>query len=374
VPNNTPLAPLDVAPRLDRLRHEMAGAQLSALMVTGRSNVRYLTGFSGSAGLLLVFEDHAVLVTDGRYMTQAEEQLRASAAPATAEIAPGPAQGKLVGDLVAKAGRSAAKAGLEADHISWALQRQVATDWLPGIELVPTVGLVESLRRVKDPGEVDRIAAAAMIADDALAAVRPLLDEGCSEVDFALTLDSEMRRRGAQGPSFETICASGPNAAKPHHRPSSRRVEPGEPVVVDFGAIVEGYCSDMTRTVWVGELRDPDLRRALQVVAASQAAGVRAVAAGAACKEVDRACREVIGDAGWAEQFIHGTGHGVGLDIHEAPAVSATSPDTLAPGHVVTVEPGVYLPGLGGVRIEDTLVVTDRGSRTLTSTPKEVCA
>jgi Xaa-Pro aminopeptidase len=234
------------------------------------------------------------------------------------------------------------------------------------------MGLVEALRRVKDPGEVDRIAAAAAIADAALAAVRPLLAQGCTEQEFSLALDTEMRRGGAQGPSFETICAAGPNAAKPHHRPSNRTIHAGEPVVVDFGAVVDGYCSDMTRTVWVGDLVDPVLRRVVEVVHASQAAGVAAAAAGVTCRAVDRACREVVKEAGWGEYFVHGTGHGVGLDVHEAPAVSATSPDTLAAGHVVTVEPGVYLPGLGGVRIEDTLVVTERGSRTLTSTPKEL--
>jgi Xaa-Pro aminopeptidase len=363
-------APLHTATRLDRLRDAMASAEIPALMVSGRSNVRYLTGFTGSAGLLLVLEDTTVLVTDGRYATQAEEQLAASGAPARTHIVPAAGQGKAVGEVVTAARTT--RLGLEAAQVSWALQRQVAGEWVPEVEVVPTVGLVESLRQVKEPGEINRIAAAAVIADDALATVRPMLAEGCTEQAFAHALDAEMRRRGAGGPSFPTICASGPNAAKPHHRPSERTVRPGEPVVIDFGAIVDGYCSDMTRTVWVGELSDPDLRRAVHVVAASQAAGVAAAAAGVACQAVDRACRQVIEEAGWGPQFVHGTGHGVGLDIHEAPAVSATSADTLAAGHVVTVEPGVYLPGLGGVRIEDTLVVTERGSRTLTSTPKEL--
>jgi len=363
-------APLQTASRLDRLRQALDRDHLPALMVTGRSNVRYLTGFTGSAGLLLVFADHAVLVTDGRYATQADEQLEASGVTASARIAAAVEQGRVVGEVVAAAGPG--RLGLEAAQISWAQHRQVTEEWVPGVEVVATIGVVEALRRVKDPGEVDRITAAATIADAALAAVRPLLEDRCTEQEFALALDTEMRRQGAQGPSFPTICASGPNAAKPHHRPSPRPIDPGEAVVVDFGAVVDGYCSDMTRTVWVGELSDPDLRRAVQVVAASQAAGVAAVAAGVACQDVDRACREVIGDAGWGAAFVHGTGHGVGLDIHEAPAVSATSADTLAEGHVVTVEPGVYLPGIGGVRIEDTLVVTERGSRTLTSTPKEL--
>ncbi len=191
-----------------------------------------------------------------------------------------------------------------------------------------------------------------------------------TEEAFGRSLDFEMRSMGASGPSFETIVASGPNAAMPHHRPGSRLIQPGEPVVLDFGARFDGYCSDMTRTVWVGRVADPALRRAVDVVLASQAAGVAAVGPGVRCAEVDRACRQVIAGAGWADAFVHGTGHGVGLDIHEAPSVAATSVDTLEVGHVVTVEPGVYFPGLGGVRIEDTVVVTDDGCRPLTSTPK----
>jgi Xaa-Pro aminopeptidase len=160
----------------------------------------------------------------------------------------------------------------------------------------------------------------------------------------------------------------------PHHRPEPRPIEPGETVVIDFGATVDGYRSDMTRTVWVGDLEHPDLRRAVAVVGESQAAGVAAVAAGRECTQVDGACRQVIDAAGWGERFVHGTGHGVGLEIHEAPSVASTSTDTLASGHVVTVEPGVYLPGLGGVRIEDTVAVTDAGCDTLTRYPKDLGA
>jgi Xaa-Pro aminopeptidase len=231
--------------------------------------------------------------------------------------------------------------------------------------------LVEGLRQYKDEGEEARIAEAARIADDALDALRPRLGDGLTEAEFGRLLDFEMRERGATGPSFETIVASGPNAAKPHHRPSRRVIGRGEPVVLDFGALFEGYCSDITRTVWLDEISDLDLRRAVTVVLEAQAAGVAAVKAGVAATAVDQACRQVISDAGWGDFFVHGTGHGVGLEIHEAPSVSASSADTLSAGHVVTVEPGVYLPGLGGVRIEDTVVVTDSGCRPLTSTPKD---
>jgi Xaa-Pro aminopeptidase len=216
------------------------------------------------------------------------------------------------------------------------------------------------------------MAAAARIADEALARVRHRLAEGPTEEEFALELDFEMRRGGATGPSFETIVASGPNGAKPHHRPSGRRIERGELVVVDFGALVDGYCSDMTRTLCVGEPASATARRMVDVVAESQRAGVEAVRAGAEGKAVDEVCREIIAEAGWADAFLHSTGHGVGLDIHEAPTVSTSSTDTLVAGHVVTVEPGVYLPEHGGVRIEDTMVVTDEGCIILTNATKEL--
>jgi len=255
--------------------------------------------------------------------------------------------------------------------VSWARQRRFATAWFPRVELVATEGVVEELRRTKDPGEIDRIATAARIADAALAAVSPLLADGPTEVEFGLALDTEMRRLGASAPSFETIVASGPNAARPHHRPAGRSIGAGELVVLDFGATYDGYRSDMTRTVCVGEPTSA-LVELYDVVAASQAAGVRAVRAGVPAASVDRSCRDVIAAAGWGEQFVHGTGHGVGLDIHEAPSVGSSSSDTLQSGHVMTVEPGVYLPGVAGVRIEDTLVVTDEGSVALTRTPKEL--
>ncbi|MGH9150935.1 MAG: M24 family metallopeptidase, partial [Acidimicrobiales bacterium] len=201
---------------------------------------------------------------------------------------------------------------------------------------------------------------------------RHLLAGGVTEAELALALDSEVRRLGASGNSFDTIVASGPNGAKPHARPTGRPVEPGELVVVDFGAVVDGYCSDMTRTVCVGPPRSGTLVRMVEVVAEAQRAGVAAVGAGRRAVDVDAACRQVIAAAGWGDAFVHSTGHGVGLDIHEAPSVSAVSGDTLAAGDVVTVEPGVYLPDHGGVRIEDTVVVTEDGCRPLTLAPKDL--
>ena len=361
------LDPMAVSVRIDRLREKLG--RDGSLLVTSLTNIRYLTGFTGSAGMLFVLPEATVLVTDGRYQEQAGEQVAASGAPVSVSVAPGPAQRDVAAAIVGEHGLSTL--GLEAAHISWARQRTLATEWFTGVELEPTVGLVEALRAVKDEAEILRLEEAAAIADRALQAVRERLVAGPTEAEFGRLLDYEMRQLGAEGPSFETIVASGPNGAKPHHRPGSRTVGRDEPVVLDFGALVDGYCSDMTRTVWVGGLTDPELRRAYEVVLASQAAGVAAVRAGVACADVDRECRQVIEDAGLGDRFVHGTGHGVGLDIHEAPSLSSASTDTLVAGQVVTVEPGVYLPGLGGIRIEDTVVVTDDGCRPLTSTPKD---
>ncbi len=357
---------MNVASRLGRLRERLAD---EPLLVTSLTNIRYLTGFTGSAGMLFVIPGQAVLLTDGRYESQASEQIAASGAPVAVEVAPAVGQSDRAAALVASAGLD--RLGLEAAHISWARVRAFEKDWFPGVRLNPTLGAVEQLRTVKDPGELERLAGAARIADQALEYVRSRLGDGLTEAEFGRLLDFTMREMGASGPSFETIVAAGPNAAKPHHRPGSTVIGREEPIVVDFGALLDGYCSDMTRTVWVDGVSDPDLRRAVSVVLESQAAGVAAVRAGVSCASVDAACRKVIADAGWADRFVHGTGHGVGLDIHEAPSVSAASTDTLVPGQVVTVEPGVYLPGVGGVRIEDTVVVTEDGCRPLTLTPKD---
>jgi Xaa-Pro aminopeptidase len=362
------LAAMDVAGRLPRLRAVMAEQGLPALLVTGRANVRYLTGFSGSAGSLLVRAEDALFVTDGRYRTQSAEQLDAAGVDARVEIGLTMAQQR---EILAAAVRDAgARVGLEEHIVTWAEQREYAAAF-DGVEVVPAGTPVEDLRRVKDAGEVDRIRAACAIACDAFAELLPRLGDGITEREFALALEFGMRERGASGNSFDPIIASGPNAAKPHATPTDRVIERNEMVVCDFGCIVDGYCSDMTRTVAAG---DPgaDARRVYDIVLASQLAGRAAVAAEVKCADVDRASRDVIAQAGWADAFSHSTGHGVGLEIHEAPRVAATARDSLLVSDVVTVEPGVYLPGIGGVRIEDTVVVTATGAEPLTLAPKEL--
>lgn len=373
-----PFPAMDVAGRLARLRAALAARAADdtsempapeAILITRMVNIRYLTGFTGSAGMLLVRPDGALLVTDGRYRDQSAAELAASGAPADIEIGlTGAAQKESMIGYAAGLKQLA----LEAGDVTWARQRRLAADWFAEIEVVPTEGLVETMRQIKDPGEIARMAAAASIADDALALVRPRLAEGITERDIALELDFAMRKGGAEGSSFETIVASGPNGAKPHARPGDRKVAPGELVVIDFGALVDGYCSDMTRTLCVGPPASATVARMVEVVAEAQLAGVAAVRSGATCKEVDEACRSIIAEAGWADAFLHGTGHGVGLEIHEDPRVASTSEEVLATGQVVTVEPGVYLSDVGGVRIEDTVVVAENGCRILTNAPKEL--
>ncbi len=376
------LPPLEVAGRLDRARQHFADAGIDALVVTALNNVRYLSGFSGSAGVMVVTEDRALLTTDGRYRTQSAGEVEAAGVSDQVALAVGgaDAQRQAIRDLLVTA--RAARVGLEADSVTWSAQRRwadlLAGEGGPARSLVATEGLVEALRQVKDPGEVARMAKAAAIADAALADVLDLVGEAgrqeVTERQVALALDAAMRRLGASDRAFDTIVAAGEHSAKPHHQPTDRPLCLGDPVVIDFGAVFDGYRSDMTRTFSLGGPPKGQLARVFQVVGEAQAKGVAAVRRGLGTKELDALCRQVIAEAGWAEAFEHGTGHGVGLDIHEAPTVSPLGTAILEPGVVVTVEPGVYLPGVGGVRVEDTLVVTDEGSRALTAFPKDVAA
>ncbi len=385
-PASGTLGPLDVTGRVARLRalFDAAGpddAPVDALLVTAPANIRWLSGFTGSAGLLLVTPSLAMLTTDGRYRTQSSQQLEAAGVGAEIEIHVAGAQGQREALVAASSG--VRSLGLEADHVTWSGQRSWE-ELFAAAQLAPTRGLVESLRVVKDAGEVARMERAASIADGALAAVVPLLaavgrptkarstGATLTEAQFAAALDHAMRERGAEASAFETIVASGANSAKPHARPGDRLIRPGDPVVVDFGAVFDGYRSDMTRTFCVGGPPSGELAEVFDVVAEAQRVGVRSVRPGVEAGLVDKACREVIAASGWAERFEHGTGHGVGLDIHEGPSVGPGSTAILGPGTVVTVEPGVYLPDTGGVRIEDTLVVTESGSRSLTQFPKDV--
>ena len=359
------LPPMRVAERLGRLRDHLDEAGVGVLLVTTSSNVRYLTGFTGSAGTLWVDGVRAVLVTDGRYKDQAPDQVEAVGADVEVIVS-----GRESSSPLRLLSAEVDEIGLEADSIAWAEQRRLAD--LLEVKVLATEGLVEGLREVKDEGEVARITAAAVVADGALASVGPTFEVGAVEGEVAAALDHAMRLGGASDRAFETIVASGPNSALPHARPGQRSLEDGDLVVCDFGAVFDGYRSDMTRSMRVGGTGAGLEAEMLAAVLEAQAAGLAIVADGVAVAEVDAACRAVLAEAGLASAFTHGTGHGVGLDVHERPGLSSAATGSLRTGQVVTVEPGVYVAGLGGVRWEDTVLVTDDGHRLLTGSPKEL--
>ncbi len=327
------------------------------MLVTDLINVRYLSGFTGSAGALLVYADDraSVLATDGRYRTQAARQ-----APDLHVAIERSGACHLIGEAAAAGAR---RVGFEA-HVVTVDQFDALAAALPAtaterpVELVRASNTVEALREVKDAGEVALLRLACEAADAALTDLveRGGLRPGRSERHVARELEALMLDHGADAPSFETIVAAGPHSAIPHHRPTDAVLAAGDFVKIDFGALVAGYHSDMTRTFVLGPPADWQ-REIYAVVEAAQRAGREALRPGAALREVDAAARTVIGEAGYAETFGHGLGHGVGLRIHEAPGINATADGTLLAGAVVTVEPGVYLADRGGVRIEDTLVV-----------------
>ena len=363
--------------RRERLRLIAAERGLDAVLVTNLLNVRYLTGFTGSNGVLLLRTDPSptrpadILGTDGRYTTQAGMQApdlellidRATTSAVAAEAAR----------------RGAVRIGYESHHLTVdglrALEKVLAdaADGGPAPELRSVRRAVEELRAIKDDGEVAALRQACAIADRALAelAAEGALRPGRTELEIGRELDARMLALGAEAPSFETIVAAGANSAIPHHRPDASVVRDGDLLKLDFGATVDGYHSDMTRTLVLGHPADWQ-REIYELVATAQAAGRAALAVGADVVTVDAAARELIAAAGHGEHFSHGLGHGVGLEIHEAPGISPLGTGTLAAGMAVTVEPGVYLPGHGGVRIEDTLVVTDGEPELLTLTSKEL--
>ena len=350
--------------RVDRVRERLTGAD--ALLVSDLTNIRWLTGFTGSNGWVVVGPERLTLVTDGRYGHQAARQLASSGIEA--DVLVGASGGATLAHLAAVTGEYAS-VGFEAAHVSYQQHASWASAFATA--LVPTSGVVEAHRRSKDEGEIDAMVAACRIADQALADVAPRLGDGLTEAEVRNLLEIRMRELGATGPSYETIVATGPtNAALPHHRPTPTMIEPGHTVIIDVGALVVGYHSDMTRTFVIGE--PTALQRELyDLVLAAQTAGVAAVAPGITVQELDGVCRGIIADAGYGDWFTHGTGHGVGLLIHEDPFVNRTGDATLRVGDVVTVEPGVYHEGFGGIRIEDLVVVTSDGCRVLTVSAKD---
>ena len=341
-------------------RLETLGERLKApLLVTDLTNVRYLTGFeSSNAALVVEPEGGATLYTDFRYIESAR-----SVAGVEVEMT----KRSLLVDL---AERLEGRVAFEADALPYA-QYEVLGDG--GLDLVPARGVVEELRAVKDDDELARIARAARAADRAFEALTAETWVGRTEKEIAWRLRQLLHAHGADDLSFDTAIASGANGALPHAEPRDRTVETRTLVVADWGAKLDGYCSDCTRTLSTG---DPprELRRAYDVCLEAQTAAVASIRAGMTGTEADRVARDVIEAAGYGENFGHGLGHGVGLQVHEAPRLSTESSDTLQVGNVVTIEPGIYLPGVGGVRIEDLAIVRENGVELLTSFPKELIA
>ncbi|MDJ0769896.1 MAG: Xaa-Pro peptidase family protein [Ilumatobacter sp.] len=362
--NASRFPPISYAGRASAVRERLAEHDATALVVTDQPSVRWLTGFAGSNGSVALLPDRLVLVTDGRYRDRAADEL--AEAGVDAEIVVGPNRVEQRKAFVASFdGLDAVAADPAAlTHDEWL---QLA-DELP---LRPVRGLIDDGRRVKDEGEVARIAEACRCADAALAEVAPTLGDGVTEADVRMELEYRMRRHGADGPSYDTIVASGPeHAARPHHETGPRRIREGDTVVIDVGALVDGYHSDMTRSYVVGE-PSAEQSELYELLLGIQAAGIDAVASGVPAREVDATCRSLAAIAGYADWYLHSTGHGVGLMIHEDPFESPVATTELRTGDVVTVEPGLYRVGFGGFRIEDLVEVVDGGCRVLTASPKD---
>jgi Xaa-Pro aminopeptidase len=360
--------------RLERLRARLGEQGLDALLVTNPENRRYLSGFTGhdsgadSAGALLVGRGDVTLVTDKRYREQAAAECPGLRLAVREDKAP-PVMAAAARELGVR------RLGFEATHLTVALRDDLAAAAAEAgvaLELLPTRGLVEALRVVKDDDEIAAIERAVAITDETFAHLLRFLRPGLTEREVADEIARDMRARGAEGMAFDPIVAGGPNAALPHASPTDRALAAGETLTVDMGARVDGYCADMTRTVCLG--RPPrEVRAVYDLVLRAQRACAEGLRPGLNGQQADALARDVFAAAGRDEQYLHGTGHGLGLEIHEDPRLGRFGAEhTLAPGMVVTVEPGLYISGWGGVRIEDTVVLTADGARTLSRAPKDL--
>jgi Xaa-Pro aminopeptidase len=346
------------AARADRIVDLLRERELDSLLVTNLVNVRYLSGFTGTNGLCVIGPEERLFVTDFRYVERARHEV-----PDFERL-----RGKqdLLGDA---AERLSGRVGFEDQHMSVRQHERLKGLVPEGVELVAAGGLVEELRAVKEPGELRAMRDAASLADDMYEYIASRGLVGRTEREVAVDVEREMRARGAEDPSFPSIVAAGANGALPHATPGGQKIEPDSLVIVDMGCRVDGYCSDCTRTFATGSLSD-EAGSVYELVLAAQEESLAAVRAGADCRAVDAVARDKISAGGYGERFGHGLGHGVGLEVHEAPRLAQTADGTLVAGNAVTVEPGVYVPGAFGVRIEDLVVVTDVGSEVLSHFPK----
>ena len=360
----TVYAPLDHARRVADVQDMLPlGNGCDALLFTDLVDVRWLTGFTGSNGWAVLTGADLVLGTDGRYGDRARAETASSGATVIAETSRARLHERLIGSL-----RRAARVGFDPTSTTHAEWQRLAAD----VALEPTDSVVARQRLIKDAAEIERMSAAAAAADAALAEVEPILfaasDTAVTEADVRNELEYRMRLHGADDRSYETIVASGPeHAARPHHEATHRAIGDGDTVIIDVGALVDGYHSDMTRSYVIGEPTRQQ-REIYALVEAAHGAGIAGLRHGISARDLDSICRDVFVEAGYGDWYLHGTGHGVGLVIHESPFHSQASEETIHAGNVVTVEPGLYRVGFGGFRIEDLLVVTETGSQPLTHT------
>lgn len=359
---------MDATARITALRTRMSDEGFDAFIARDVSNVTYLTGFDGvwdtePSSLVLVTLSDVRVITDSRFREAANA---AAAGTATEVVVTSAGVWERAAEIIASGGpRSVAV----ESSLPWSVVERVCEQIT--VPVTPVADWVEDLRVVKDAEEISRTAAAQEVTDSAFDHILGFIREGMSEVEVALELEFFMRSHGSEGVAFEPIVASGPNSALPHAKPGPRRVHSGDFLKMDFGARVGGYCSDMTRTVVVGSASEQQ-REIYAAVRAANLAGIEAVAAGRDGVEIDAAARAVIEAAGYGENFGHGLGHGVGLDIHEAPSVGPRATGSVPEGSIITIEPGIYIPGLGGVRIEDLIVVESHGARVLTRSTKDL--
>ena len=355
-----------VANRLQKLRHALAEKGSQAILISQPENRYYLSGFDGSAGFLLVTQKVAILATDFRYLEQAKTQapdyeiLRITGN--MADWLP-----KLVTELELR------NLSFEAEHLTFALHRQL-NDILdktnPQLKLVPVAALVESLRAIKEVEEIEFITRAVELADAAYAYVEAIIQTGMTEKEVAWEIEKALREKGSETIPFNIIVASGPNSTLPHAKPASRVIGSGEPVVIDIGARIGGYCSDLSRTICLGK-QDDTFNKVYDTVLKAQLAAIDSVKGGMTGEEADAVARTIIQEAGYGEAFGHGLGHGVGLAAHEQPSLAPNSSEPLVDGMIFTIEPGIYLPGWGGVRIED-IVLMEKGKARVLSQARRI--
>jgi Xaa-Pro aminopeptidase len=357
---------MDYASRQNRVAANLRGAGVNALLVTHLPNIRYLCGFTGSAGVLVLGEraSRSVFYTDGRYTEQAAEEVQGARVVITRKAA--------LTEAAARLSRTTIRSlGFEGEHLSFGGAKRLGDSLRSKVRVKALIGLVERQRLQKDRDEVLLIRASAELATGLLPAALAVATPGSPESSVAGEMELEARRGGAEGMSFDTIVAAGPRSALPHGVASSQPIPSNGFIIIDWGVILSGYCSDLTRTVHIGPVSAAH-RRMYQAVRDAQRASVEAVKPGVTAGKVDQAARKVLEKAGYERYFTHSTGHGVGLEVHEAPRLAKSSKEQLAPGMVITIEPGIYIPGEGGVRIEDMVLVTEQGQEILTSTARDL--